>query len=70
MDATGSMENYLHFAQEKIISIINKITQNSNVNVRVGFIGYKDYLEEDTNYIEYPELTNDVQKVKFLYLMQ
>ena len=64
MDATGSMETYLHFAQEKIISIINKITQNSNVNVRVGFIGYKDYLEGDTNYIEYPELTNDVQKVK------
>ena len=64
MDATGSMSTYLKFAQDKIISIINKISQNSNVNVRIGFIGYKDYLEGDLNYIKYPKLTDDVQNVK------
>ena len=45
MDITGSMNNYLYQAKTKIISIINKIHDlcNSNLEVRCGFIGYRDF---------------------------
>ena len=63
MDATGSMGPYLAFAKEKILSIINKITSNSNVTVRLGFIGYKDYNDKN-KYIIYPDFTNKIENVK------
>lgn len=41
MDITGSMSNYLNFAKEKILSIIDVITKNSTVQVSLGFVGYR-----------------------------
>ena len=64
MDITGSMTNYLNFAKTKIISIIDLITKNSTVQVSLGFVGYRDYLDSDCKYLIYPELTKDVKKVK------
>jgi hypothetical protein len=63
MDATGSMESYLNFAKEKMLSVINKITANSNVTVNLGFIGYKDYNDKN-KYIIYPDFTNKIEDVK------
>ena len=64
MDITGSMSSYLDFVKEKILTIIDKITQDSNVKVRLGFVGYRDYLDSNDKYLIYPELTNNCQKVK------
>ena len=61
MDITGSMEPYLNFAKNKIISIINEITKDSNIKVRLGFIGYKDYTEK---YEIYENFTNNIEDVK------
>ena len=63
MDATGSMGPYLEFAKNKILSIIDKITSDSNVKVKLGFIGYKDY-SEINDYIIFPDFTNKVEDVK------
>ena len=64
MDITGSMRNYLNFAKEKIISIIDLITKNSTVQVSLGFVGYRDYLDSNYEYLIYPELTKEVEKVR------
>ena len=64
MDITGSMENYLNFAKEKIITIIDNITKNSNITVKLGFVGYRDYLDTKDKYLIYPELTEDYNNVK------
>ena len=61
MDVTGSMGPYLNFAKNKILSIIDQITKDSNIIVRLGFIGYKDYSEE---YIIYDDFTNNIEDVK------
>ena len=61
MDITGSMEPYLNFAKDKIISVINQITKDSNITVRLGFIGYKDYSEV---YVVYEDFTNNIEDVK------
>ena len=65
MDITGSMTNYLNFAKEKILSIIDLITKNSTVQVSLGFVGYRDYLDSTQYaYLIYPELTKEVEKVR------
>ena len=65
MDITGSMERFIDFTKEKIISIINNITEETTVQVRLGFIGYRDYLDDkDWEYYKYPELTNDAVAFK------
>ena len=64
MDITGSMNTYLNFAKEKILTIIDKITKDSNVEVKLGFVGYRDYLDSKDEYLIYPELTNEVEKVR------
>ena len=64
MDITLSMENYLEFAKTKILSIIDKITEDNNMQVKLGFIGYRDYVDTDDEYIIYPELTKEHEKVK------
>ena len=65
MDITGSMERFIDFTKEKIISIINSITEETTVQVRLGFIGYRDYLDgKEWEYYKYPELTNDVGAFK------
>ena len=64
MDITGSMETYLDFVKEKILIIINRITKDSNVQVKLGFVGYRDYLDTKDKYLIYPSLTNNYDKVK------
>ena len=64
MDITGSMSTYLQFAKDKILNIIDKITKDSTVNVKLGFIGYRDYFDSKEEYLIYPELTNNYDKVK------
>ena len=65
MDITGSMGRYLEFAKQKILFVINKIMEDSTVIVKLGFVGYRDYLDNpDYEYIIYPELTKDIEMVK------
>ena len=64
MDITGSMKSYLDFVKEKILIIIDKIIKDSNVQVKLGFVGYRDYLDSKEKYLIYPSLTNNYDKVK------
>lgn len=64
MDITGSMEKYLNFAKNKILQIIQLITKNSTMQVNLGFVGYRDDLDNKVDYLIYPELTNEIEKVK------
>ena len=65
MDITGSMDKFLKFTKEKIIEIINKITEDSTVKVRLGFIGYRDDLDNKSyEYFKFPELSSDVAYFK------
>ena len=67
MDITGSMDKFLNFTKEKINSIINKISEVSTVVVRLGFIGYRDDLDnKNYEYFKFPELSNDVEYFKNL----
>ena len=65
MDITGSMEKFVTFTKEKIKSIINKITEESTVVVRLGFIGYRDDLDvKNLEYYKFAELSSDVAYFK------
>ena len=69
MDITGSMSVYLEFAKKQIISIINKIMEDTTVIVKLGFVGYRDDNDNNQNYkieeyVIFPELTKDVELVK------
>ena len=65
MDITGSMEKFVNFTKEKIMFIINKITEESTVIVRLGFMGYRDDLDVKTlEYYKFPELSSDVAYFK------
>ena len=64
IDITGSMGSYLDFAKKQILNIINKIMEDSTVIVRLGFVGYRDYLDSKDPYIIYNKLTKKVEKVK------
>ena len=64
MDITGSMSTYLNFAKDKVLYIIEKICKETSASVRLGFIGYRDYLDSKDDYLIYPELTKDSEMVK------
>ena len=67
MDITGSMDKFLSFTKERINSIINIISEESTVDVRLGFIGYRDDLDnKNYEYFKFPELSNDVAYFKNL----
>ena len=64
MGITGSMQEYLDFVKEKILIIIDKIIKDTNVKVKLGFVGYRDYKDSKDQYLIYPSLTNNYDKVK------
>lgn len=47
MDCTASMEPWIQAAKDQIVRIIdNTVIENPDVNVRVAFLGYRDYGDE------------------------
>ena len=64
MDITGSMGNYLDFCKQQILSVINKIMNDSTVMVKLGFVGYRDDFDSPHEYVIYPELTKEIEMVK------
>ena len=64
MDITGSMRNYLNFCKQQILSVINKIMNDSTVMVKLGFVGYRDDFDSPDEYVIYPELTKEIEMVK------
>lgn len=52
MDITGSMKAYLQMAKDKIIGMIDNIKKNcTTVEVKLGFVGYRDYLDTNHEYL-------------------
>ena len=52
MDITGSMKAYLQMAKDKIIGMIDGIKNRCcSVDVNLGFVGYRDYLDTNHEYL-------------------
>ena len=52
MDITGSMNPYLQMAKDKIIGIIDSTKKNcGSADVKLGFVGYRDYLDSKHEYL-------------------
>lgn len=52
MDITGSMKAYLQMAKDKVIGMIDNIKKNcTTVEVKLGFVGYRDYLDTNHEYL-------------------
>ena len=53
MDITGSMKAFLQMAKDKIIAIIDNIRKHcGSVDVKLGFVGYRDYLDTNHEYLK------------------
>ena len=64
MDITGSMSSYLQMAKDKIIGMIDNIKKNcGTVDVKLGFVGYRDYLDSNHEYLTV-ELNNNSKEVR------
>ena len=64
MDITGSMTAYLDQAKQKIVKIMETLLQKcASVYVRIGFVGYRDYLDSNDDYVDV-ELNEDVESVR------
>ena len=65
MDTTGSMEQYVDITKERLKEIMNKIKHEcSGVDIKLGFIGYKDVAEIKINDYLNIELTKEHEYVK------
>jgi len=52
MDITGSMNPYLQMAKDKIIGIIDSTKKHcGSADVKLGFVGYRDYLDSKHEYL-------------------
>ncbi len=64
MDITGSMKDYLQMAKDKVIAIIDNIKKNcGSVDVKLGFVGYRDYLDTNHEYLTV-KLNKNSQEVR------
>lgn len=51
MDCTASMEPWIQAAKDQVTRIVDStVADNPNVDIRVGFVGYRDY-GDDTRFI-------------------
>ena len=62
LDCTSSMEASIENAKEKIQSIVEESKERFGGQMKIAFIGYRDYC--DTNKIERLEFTDSVDKFK------
>lgn len=62
MDITGSMGSYLENAKQTVISIVESIKEKNNkvMDIKYGFIGYRDFSDKD--YVDI-DLTEDYESV-------
>ena len=64
MDITGSMKSFLQMAKDKIIGMIDNIRNKcGSVDVNLGFVGYRDYLDSNHEYLTV-KLNKNVQEVR------
>jgi len=50
-DCTGSMGSYIHAAQQNIKSIVHRIAEEHEANVRFALISYRDHPPQDSSYV-------------------
>lgn len=72
MDCTGSMGPWINQAKDKIFAIIEAATKiDKRVYPRVGFVGYRDYGDQDSMryfIIDFTEKPSEIQnKVFFIF---
>ena len=67
MDITNSMSDYLNQIKEQVISIKNLVEKKCpNITLRIGFVGYKDYLDyqfDNSSYVNLG-LTKDFDDIR------
>jgi hypothetical protein len=63
MDTTASMGPWIERAKDKLEEIIdNVLLNNSNAEVRVSFVGYRDHLDDER--FQLLGFTTDIKKVR------
>eukprot|EP01084_Bolivina_argentea_P003116 5818_1 len=64
MDCTGSMGEYIEKGKECIQSIVEEIEKNENVDVKFGYIAYRDHPPQDRSFVykihPFTQNTNDM----------
>ncbi|MCQ2819109.1 MAG: VWA domain-containing protein [archaeon] len=66
MDITGSMGMWLNEAKENIQNIINEIVEHNPMsNIRLSFVGYRDYVEGEKSVGQYvfENFTPDIKRI-------
>ena len=67
LDCTGSMEPYLEEAQKNIVKIIDSVksTCSEKTNIRVAFVGYKDFgIKFEIDHFKIIDFTTDIELAK------
>jgi len=50
-DCTGSMDSYIHAAQQNICSIVERVVSSERAEVRFALVSYRDHPPEDSSYV-------------------
>ena len=51
MDCTGSMGQYINAAKTNIQSIVSRIIQQADADVRFGLVAYRDHPPQDSTFV-------------------
>ena len=63
VDCTGSMQTYINQVKNELNSIIDYILKNNPyVNIKISFVGFRDY--KDSNRFEIFDFSNDIDALK------
>jgi hypothetical protein len=65
VDTTGSMGNFIAAAKKQLLNAISSLSKNSNIDLQVGLVEYRDHPPQDKTFITriYP-LTDDLKKMQ------
>ncbi|AKG24642.1 vWA domain-containing protein [Calothrix sp. 336/3] len=65
VDTTGSMGGFIQTAQKQLLDTINLLSSDSQINLQVGLVEYRDHPPQDHSFITriYP-LTNNLQQMQ------
>ncbi|XP_060566255.1 alpha-protein kinase vwkA-like [Ruditapes philippinarum] len=65
MDTTGSMGSYIHSARNNIRSLVDEIAVNSDIDLRIALIEYRDHPPQETTFVTRTnDFTKDVELMK------
>lgn len=64
VDTTGSMGNFIEAAKRNMINIIDEVSQQNGINIRVGIVEYRDHPPQDSLPSRSYEFTDDKKSMQ------